>query len=269
MKKTLLALTVTSLFSAGAMAAANPFKYDNVHELKKVAEEAGATFRELHQGKSTLIVDKEGNELVVQNIGKGEYLVVNNDKSGEETGRDIIEVDSSGDIVKRNGEDARIDNENWEPTPLPPISDSEQIQDNRNNIEDNKQEIEKNSRHNADQDKQIGSNTNRIASNEKKIAGLEESMKKMGNKMLQLEERMDGVVATSHAVTNARPVLSAVGEYGMGVGIGAAGSKQALAFGGAMQMTENWSASTTVNYETKGKHSKGQFSAGVGAQYKF
>ncbi|WP_322804832.1 YadA-like family protein [Vibrio alfacsensis] len=109
----------------------------------------------------------------------------------------------------------------------------------------------------------------RMDKQDERISGLEESMKKMGNKMLQLEERMDGVVATSHAVTNARPVLSAVGEYGVGVGIGAAGSKQALAFGGAMQMTENWSASTTVNYETKGKHSKGQFSAGVGAQYKF
>ncbi|MGF1773181.1 YadA C-terminal domain-containing protein [Vibrio wakamikoensis] len=109
----------------------------------------------------------------------------------------------------------------------------------------------------------------KINSNSKKIAGLETEMKKMGDKMLDLEDRMDGVVATSHAVTNARPMVQNAGEFAMGVGIGAAGSKQALALGGAYQFSQNWSASTTVNYETAGKRSKSQLSAGAGVHYRF
>lgn len=53
------------------------------------------------------------------------------------------------------------------------------------------------------------------------------------------------------------------------MGVGAAGSKKALAFGGAYQINDAWSVSTTVNYETKGKYSKHQLSAGVGAQVRF
>ncbi len=109
----------------------------------------------------------------------------------------------------------------------------------------------------------------RIKSNTARITGLETEMKKMGDKMLDLEDRMDGVVATSHAVTNARPMVQDAGEFAMGVGIGAAGSKQALALGGAYQFSQNWSASTTVNYETAGKRSKSQFSAGAGVHYRF
>lgn len=109
----------------------------------------------------------------------------------------------------------------------------------------------------------------RIAGNTKRIDSLENDMKAMGNKMLDLEDRMDGVVATSHAVTNARPMVQDAGEFAMGVGMGAAGSKQAVAFGGAYQFNTNWSASTTVNYETAGKRSKSQLSAGAGVQYRF
>ncbi|EEX93776.1 hypothetical protein VIOR3934_00265 [Vibrio orientalis CIP 102891 = ATCC 33934] len=108
-----------------------------------------------------------------------------------------------------------------------------------------------------------------LANHEGRISSLEKDMKEMGNKMLVLEDRMDGVVASSHAITNARPVLSQAGQYGVGVGVGHAGSKQAVALGGAMQFTENWSGSMSVNYETKGKVSSDQFSAGVGAQYVF
>ncbi|OIN23948.1 YadA C-terminal domain-containing protein [Vibrio barjaei] len=110
---------------------------------------------------------------------------------------------------------------------------------------------------------------NKIAANTKRIDSLEADMAKMGNKMLDLEDRMDGVVATSHAVTNARPMVQDSGEFAMGVGIGAAGSKQALALGGAYQFNANWSSSMTVNYETAGKRSNSQVSAGAGVQYRF
>ncbi|MCG9579472.1 YadA-like family protein [Vibrio tubiashii] len=117
--------------------------------------------------------------------------------------------------------------------------------------------------------RQIAAQNTAIEDNTKRIDGLEADMKNMGNRMLVLEDRMDGVVASSHAITNARPVLSQAGQYGVGVGMGAAGQKKAIAIGGAMQFTENWSGSMSVNYETKGKVSKDQFSAGVGAQYVF
>ncbi|GAL18852.1 high-affinity choline uptake protein BetT [Vibrio maritimus] len=110
---------------------------------------------------------------------------------------------------------------------------------------------------------------NRIASNTARIDTLEQDMKAMGNKMLDLEDRMDGVVATSHAITNARPMVQNEGEFALGFGMGAAGSKQALAFGGAYQFNQSWSASTTVNYETAGKRSTSQISAGAGVHYKF
>lgn len=109
----------------------------------------------------------------------------------------------------------------------------------------------------------------KIESNTSRINNLEQDMKAMGNKMLDLEDRMDGVVATSHAVTNARPMVQDAGEFAMGVGMGAAGSKQALAIGGAYQFNANWSSSMTVNYETAGKRSNSQLSAGAGVQYRF
>lgn len=114
-----------------------------------------------------------------------------------------------------------------------------------------------------------GSLDEKINNNTARIDNLEQDMKAMGNKMLDLEDRMDGVVATSHAVTNARPMVQDAGEFAMGVGIGAAGSKQALALGGAYQFNANWSSSVTVNYETAGKRSNSQVSAGAGVQYRF
>ncbi|MGF1720708.1 YadA-like family protein [Vibrio kyushuensis] len=120
-----------------------------------------------------------------------------------------------------------------------------------------------------DADTYVTTTNTKLADHEKRIGTLEQDMKKMGNKMLVLEDRMDGVVASAHAITNARPVLSQAGQFGMGVGVGAAGSKQAIALGGAYQISESWSGTMSVNYETKGKVSEHQLSAGVGAQYIF
>ncbi|MGR5094361.1 YadA-like family protein [Vibrio maritimus] len=109
----------------------------------------------------------------------------------------------------------------------------------------------------------------RINKNTARIDNLESEMKAMGDNMLVLEDRMDGVVASSHAINNARPVLATAGQFGVGVGMGAAGSKKALALGGAYQFNESWSGSMTVNYETSGKKSKSQVSAGAGVQYRW
>ncbi|WP_454440609.1 YadA C-terminal domain-containing protein [Vibrio bathopelagicus] len=114
----------------------------------------------------------------------------------------------------------------------------------------------------AAQDVRISSNTNRIDN-------LEAEMRNMGDKMLELDDRMDGVVASSHAIMNARPSLNSVGDFGVGVGMGFAGSKEAIALGGAYAFNENWSASASLNYETSGKFSDSQVSGGAGVQYTF
>ncbi|USD63762.1 YadA-like family protein [Vibrio sp. SCSIO 43140] len=118
-------------------------------------------------------------------------------------------------------------------------------------------------------DTKIAGNSARIGENSKRIDNLESEMKAMGDNMLVLEDRMDGVVASSHAINNARPVLATAGQFGVGVGMGAAGSKKALALGGAYQFNDSWSGSMTVNYETSGKKSKSQVSAGAGVQYRW
>ncbi|MEG3219471.1 YadA C-terminal domain-containing protein [Vibrio gigantis] len=114
----------------------------------------------------------------------------------------------------------------------------------------------------AAQDVRISSNTNRIDN-------LEAEMRNMGDKMLELDDRMDGVVASSHAIMNARPALNSVGDFGVGVGMGFAGSKEAIALGGAYAFNENWSASASLNYETSGNFSDSQVSGGAGVQYTF
>ncbi|MGF1679837.1 YadA-like family protein [Photobacterium minamisatsumaniensis] len=85
----------------------------------------------------------------------------------------------------------------------------------------------------------------------------------------ELDDRMDGVVASMHAITNARPMVSNPGDFAMGAGVGFAGSKEAIAIGGAYAINENWAASATMNYESSTRHSSSQVSGGAGVQYRF
>ncbi|MDK9759561.1 hypothetical protein KIV40_30620, partial [Vibrio sp. D173a] len=50
-----------------------------------------------------------------------------------------------------------------------------------------------------------------------RMDSLEQDLYKQGQKMLELDDRMDQVMASSHAITNARPVLANAGEYAVGV----------------------------------------------------
>ncbi|HIF9516975.1 TPA: YadA-like family protein [Photobacterium damselae] len=87
-------------------------------------------------------------------------------------------------------------------------------------------------------------------------------------KFSELDEQMDGVRAGLHAVTNARPYV-ANGQFAVGAGVGFAGSKEALALGGAYGINENLSVSGTFHYETSGKYSSSEVAGGVGLQYSF
>lgn len=81
-------------------------------------------------------------------------------------------------------------------------------------------------------------------------------------------EQMDGIRASLHAVTNARPFVTN-GEFAIGAGVGFAGSKEALALGGAYGINESLSVSGTFHYETSGKYSSSDVAGGVGLQYSF
>ncbi|GMQ48585.1 hypothetical protein VB10N_35840 [Vibrio sp. 10N] len=109
---------------------------------------------------------------------------------------------------------------------------------------------------------------NDLAVTNERIDNLEAAFEQQAHQLNELDERMDGVTASMHAITNARPFVQE-GEFAMGAGVGFAGSKEALALGGAMGLTDNLSASFTVNYETSGTYSSSQVSGGAGLQYTF
>ncbi|MGF1777617.1 YadA C-terminal domain-containing protein [Vibrio nomapromontoriensis] len=115
-------------------------------------------------------------------------------------------------------------------------------------------------------ERSISDNATAIADNKAAIDNLGEAMQKQGQEM---RERYDGVKASMHAITNAKPVAYDVGEFAVGAGLGAAGSKQAVAIGGAYRFNEQWAGSFTVNHETAGRHTKADTSAGIGAQFSF
>ncbi|GAL17140.1 hypothetical protein JCM19235_5689 [Vibrio maritimus] len=112
----------------------------------------------------------------------------------------------------------------------------------------------------------ISENSQQISRNSVRIDNLEDALVRQGEEM---RERYDGVKASTHAAMSARAFTSEPGEFAVGAGIGAAGSKRALAIGGAYQFNENWSGNFIGSYETAGKYTKSDLAVGVGAQYTF
>lgn len=86
------------------------------------------------------------------------------------------------------------------------------------------------------------------------------------NEVDRLDEKMDGVMAGTHAINNARPFLTGAGQTAVGVGVGYAGDSSAVAIGAAHSVNANWSVSLTVNATTG---SESEVSGGVGTQYIF
>lgn len=84
----------------------------------------------------------------------------------------------------------------------------------------------------------------------------------------EVDEQMDGIRAGLHAVTNARPFVTS-GEFALGAGVGFAGSKEAVAIGGAYGINSQLSVSGTFHYENSGKYSSSDVAGGVGVQYSF
>lgn len=84
----------------------------------------------------------------------------------------------------------------------------------------------------------------------------------------QQAEQMDGIRASLHAVTNARPYATN-GELAIGAGVGFSGSKEAVAIGGAYGLSDQVSLSGTFHYESSGKYSSSDVAGGVGVQISF
>ena len=206
----------------------------------------------------------------------------NQDREIDRNRGDIDQVKRDGEQAGRDLDNARADQERDNDAA------KREIDENRGNIDQNRDDIRAvydaadswgksaesewkkasgsiDSKFNSQQD-QISSNSAKIGENSARIDNLENAFKQQGEEM---RERYDGVKASMHAITNARPVAYGVGEFAVGAGIGASGSKKALAVGGAYRFNEQWSGSFTVNHETAGRHTKADTSAGVGAQFSF
>lgn len=346
MKRTLIALSITSLFTASAFAATQEVRW-TTDDVNKLIDKASATGAEVvrKDNVATVTNPETGEHMTFVDDGNGNYRIhtqdgmmakrfdVKTDKHGNVTkitdnkGNDFsdfaVRQKSSNNSVMTDSTEIldTIDAVNTASDKVVHSGHTVELRDGQGNVVDtidkhnihqyerdfaqlsdedkvkamkeikaaaaNGQIVEKSAQPNprpeptvptVDEAKDyvdtrisgaVNQMSQKVAGNTARIDSLEQDMKAMGNKMLDLEDRMDGVVATSHAITNARPMVSEPGKFAIGVGMGAAGSKQALALGGAYQFNESWSASTTVNYETSGKRSNSQLSAGAGVQYQF
>ena len=105
-----------------------------------------------------------------------------------------------------------------------------------------------------------------------RITALENDFKAMAEennrRFNEQDEQIDGVRAGLHAVANARPFVTS-GEFAIGAGVGFSGSKEALALGGAYGINEQLSVSGTFHYESSGSYSSSDVAGGVGVQYSF
>ena len=86
----------------------------------------------------------------------------------------------------------------------------------------------------------------------------------LNDRMDNLEADMDNVMATSQAVTAARPYLLGGQTSAIGVGLGGSGDAAAIAIGYAQRLNDNW----TVNGNISGTQGNDvNVSVGVGASY--
>ncbi|MGD8172356.1 hypothetical protein ACQEXU_11895 [Vibrio sp. TRT 21S02] len=105
------------------------------------------------------------------------------------------------------------------------------------------------------------------------IAAVEQDLflfkQEVNQRFLTMEDRIDQVGASLHAVTNARPMVSA-GQTAFGVGMGFSGSVEAIAVGvGHAFGDSGWSASGTINHATGTGNVGSDTSAGFGVQFAF
>lgn len=112
----------------------------------------------------------------------------------------------------------------------------------------------------------ISANTQNIAENERNIFANRKDINLLFAEVNRLDDKIDGVMASTHAINNARPYLRSSGQTAVGVGMGYAGDSGAVAIGAAHSFNNNWSTSMTLNITTG---SNSEVSGGAGVHYVF
>ena len=113
------------------------------------------------------------------------------------------------------------------------------------------------------QNRAISTNSANIAKNTNNIFQNAQDIDFLYGEIDRLDSRVDGIMASTHAINNARPYLNREGQTGFGVGVGYSSGESAVSVGIAHAFTDNLSASFTIN-ATTGSHSS--VSAGAGVQ---
>lgn len=281
MKKSVIALSLVSVFTAASTSAASleVKDFDAKEVAKYVVENGNFSNRSTDDRGKFTIKNEEGKyqTYTYTKDGSGKYVVTDT-KTGSK-----ITADHEGKIAvdgKRVEEVKVIDNnsvingedQNWQPNNDIIAVDSEV---NARIDEAKKEAYEAGSKAVDNIYREGSAIAAKSAANESRINKLEDSFKDMAarqdkfeDKLNKMDKKMDGVMAGTHAVTNARPMVAG-GQTAFGVGTGFAGSAQAVAVGVAHNFKDSaWSVSATTNVST-GSGVKTQVSGGVGAHYVF
>lgn len=254
MKKLVLASIVASVFAGQAVAAINPkegTQFDAAEVQKAVSDYMQKNDITVVEGNGT-IVDKTGHSIGKVEMGEDGSLEISRYKQHDRNDGRPVEVEATAKITPIGEDQVEISGTDFpNPNPNPVIDDSEKVDP---------------------RDQDISNNNNRIndieAAGFSAVAALEQQYTELNNRIDKLDQRMDGVMAGTHAINNARPFVQN-GQTAFGVGTGFAGSAQAVAVGFAHSFEDSaWSMSATTNIST-GSKIKTEASFGAGVQYAF
>ncbi|MBY5945245.1 YadA C-terminal domain-containing protein [Photobacterium rosenbergii] len=266
MKKSLIALSLVSVFAAGVANA-----YEDVNPIDIAQNQAISDLHKKSIKQDNKINDNKNAISEVQKQADRNTSRITNAERRIDTNTDLIhvnahdieknknkinDVDSKVDDVARN---AKADRDR--------IYDegSKAIVDIYKDADAAAKYIDATGRQAVDA---VGKNTSDIADLRKDFTDMSQRQDRFEDKLNKMDKKMDGVMAGTHAVTNARPMVAG-GQTAFGVGTGFAGSAQAVAVGVAHNFKDSaWSVSATTNVST-GSGVKTQVSGGVGAHYVF
>ncbi|CAG23813.1 YadA C-terminal domain-containing protein [Photobacterium profundum] len=288
MKKTLLALSLVSLFGAGT-ASANQDQIDtntagviiNRTSIEGMIKKDTRQDQRINDNKNNIESNKAAND--AKNASQDQRIdnaTINNANNRVDIGKNKTDINENTANIDENAENinnnsSKIDssNEKIDDVARRGKAEFDKIYDDANSaakfVEKAGDDFYKEANNAyAKATSQVNSNTNRISSLEndfKTMVGRQDNFEKRLDKM---DKKMDGVMAGTHAVTNARP-FAGNGQTAMGVGTGFAGSAQAVAIGVSHNFQDSaWSMSATTNVST-GSGVKTDVSGGVGAHYVF
>ncbi|MEZ8016992.1 YadA C-terminal domain-containing protein [Vibrio splendidus] len=272
MKKTIIALTLSTVFAAPAFSAAQT-EYVNIadiaNNISKAVSVGDVQVKEISRGKITVVTEKAGNgktiDTAISANGDGTYTV-NRDGNIHQ-----VEVNSGGDIIKIDGHDAAVEKKEFDDLPdIHPSDDkvNEIIDDgtSRNHgddINDNKNRID-----------DAASEYNRDAKSAQNWAAqAEQQFKQEIGRLDNKIDTVEGRVSNGAAMTGAMSQMQ-FGHSGLGVGAGVSnfnGSNAiAVGVGYAFGNEKQWMAKGSLGYAKSNKGSGSEDTmAAAGLTYSF